>query len=64
MGIAANLKTTKATTEKIIKVYFEAFSENFQVLNFKAINFTGAFNKKQLTSVSAIKKNGFKIIAL
>ena len=46
------------------KVYFEAFSEKFQVLNLSAINLTGAFNKNELSRVTTTKKKGFKISAL
>lgn len=60
----ANLKIIKAVIENMTRIYLVAFSEKFQVLNFKAINFIGAFNKKQLKIVVTIKNAGFKIIAL
>lgn len=63
-GIPANLKRIKPTSEKIINIYFEAFSEKFHVLNLSAINFTGAFNKNELSRVTTTKKKGFKISAL
>lgn len=61
-GIPANWKTLRSTTDKIINMKREALSLKFHVLNFRAINLTGAFNKKQLTKVKTIKNQGFKII--
>ena len=63
-GIPANLKTIRATRENTMSMYLEALSAKFQVLNFKAINFMGAFNKNELKTVAPIKNQGLRIMTL
>ena len=62
--IPKNLKTIRKIKAKIKRMYFSKLSENFQVLNFKAMSLTGAFNKNVLIRVSANKNQAFKITEL